>query len=604
MPTATAHKRSQGAFYQNVDAAFYSEVKRENGGKLPDNLKDANGNPRKLTLSPKDKAYRKKWLALRDAMTNSRAVPRKSVKEVCIPCMLKAAAALIPPIVLPAKMDGRPVKLQPVGEPATKPVPKHQKQEKIPCKHETLTIACAHAGERGFELQFPGKDEAEGGNESSALEVIDNGREQIVCSTRIVAGVCSPIHEHKVFDVYPDDSVVRKTNSELVFRAVHDEDFDQLSFWDLFNPSRAQTPRQYDIRTQTCQHEQSLSATVLVYPQLDWEIGVSFGWSADETISSLGDGVYELDDSGKWKLSGSVALTQCGKRREFGQEFSRDLKRKLEWAEMAFNAVEFMTMVADKTGTVRLNFIYPTCSIVYRCGWQEIEDSPKCGYANHWEINASPLLGATISVDVLDLLIDIAPFGPALVKIKHAIEEEAKLSLTLAVSGKVYGGFTYNKVITQDAGDMSGNFGGRIIFTLEGDLKSKKFKIFFVNAGGEAKAGAHASFSGNFTAGSDPEGGYYKRFLGFDGLVVYALVAVSASFCWGSKPKEDEEEDEPPELDETDPDQAGQSVSSSKTANEDDGTTRSKSWKKSWIWIDKKTWLGGDEKVYPFAEGE
>ena len=84
MPTTTQKERRQGAFYQQVDDAFYEEAKQENGGKLPEDLKDANGNPRKLTTSPKDRAYRKKWLALRDQMRKSKAVPRKRVKSACV----------------------------------------------------------------------------------------------------------------------------------------------------------------------------------------------------------------------------------------------------------------------------------------------------------------------------------------------------------------------------------------------------------------------------------------------------------------------------------------------------------------------------------------
>src|ERR1039457_3690090 len=64
MPAKAVKKAATPSLYQMVDQEFYAEVARENGGKLPADLTDANGKPRKLTMSAKDRAYRQKWNAI------------------------------------------------------------------------------------------------------------------------------------------------------------------------------------------------------------------------------------------------------------------------------------------------------------------------------------------------------------------------------------------------------------------------------------------------------------------------------------------------------------------------------------------------------------
>jgi hypothetical protein len=91
------------SFNQQVDQAFYEDARKENGGQLPTSLQDASGNPRKLTMSPSDRVYRQKWMAIAAQTRKSRAIPGKAVKSSCVPCAAKAAGAKIPAIVWRAK---------------------------------------------------------------------------------------------------------------------------------------------------------------------------------------------------------------------------------------------------------------------------------------------------------------------------------------------------------------------------------------------------------------------------------------------------------------------------------------------------------------------
>src|SRR3954452_16643989 len=112
-----------------------------------------------------------------------------------------------PPVHLPSKPDGKPVDVGSVISHAPKGndpegEPRKPKVEKpVPCKHETLTVACGHEGERAFSLHLPERSRDEDGESAgTVLEVIDNGREKITCTTKILAGPCAGHHSRKVFD--------------------------------------------------------------------------------------------------------------------------------------------------------------------------------------------------------------------------------------------------------------------------------------------------------------------------------------------------------------------------------------------------------------------
>ncbi len=140
--TAKTSKQKPPTFNQKVDREFYAEVKRENGGHLPADLMDAKGNPRKLTTSPADQTYRSKWNAIASALRKPKSVPKKSIKEVCIPCALKAGK--LPPVLLPSKASGKPVKLASAPPPAQPRKVSTTLKAPTPCKLVSSSITCKH----------------------------------------------------------------------------------------------------------------------------------------------------------------------------------------------------------------------------------------------------------------------------------------------------------------------------------------------------------------------------------------------------------------------------------------------------------------------------
>lgn len=546
MAVQTAKKPSAPAFYQTVDQEFYAQVAKENGGKLPADLTDADGNPRKLTMSPSDRAYRQKWKAIAAKDRNSKSVAKKSVASSVAPCAGAAAAAKIPAVTAPSKNMGKPVKVgtvQPAPEAAPAP-PKNAAPSETPCKNETLTVECAH-GNRGYKLQLPPAPSEE---EVNQFEVIDDGHEKVTCTTKIAAGPCGETHKGKVFDIYPADSVKTQTDDQLVFGANYEPDLTGASFLDLFPPTASRSPQSFKISTNTCQQD-SLTATVLVYPQVDWALDISLGYSGSGSVKDDESGVPTEDRSSELTFSGSVAVTVQGLERKFGLEIQHDLNQALKFADVACQTAEFLWTVADDIGGVEVTFDYPTLSFSGTWGWREIEGSPKCGYGYDWKLGFDPLVGADIKVDILSFLITKFPVvGQIVERIRQAVQNEVELAVDFSVEGKLTGTFNASK----DAGEpveCSGSLGGELEFTLEGILKSPQYHFWCFHAGGQATVGGHAAFSGDINGAADEDGPYLQGELAFDGLTVYAIVEGGIGASFDNSPPPDDPEYGTPEED-------------------------------------------------------
>jgi hypothetical protein len=531
----------KATFYQRVDDAFYAQVKAENGGTLPPDLIGRDGKPRKLTMSPRDRAYRKQWTALAAKMRTSKAVAKKPVTSPCIPCAA-AKALQKKPVILPG-IRGKPVNVGSVLalEPASHAVasasanPKGETAAKTePCKHETLTVQCGH-GERGFKIQLPA---AAGEDAPDQLEVIDDGDEKITCTAKITGGPCGAMHKGKVFDLNPEHEARRNGDGEMVFDATYDSDLRHASFSDLFPPGKRRSPATFHISTDTCQQEQALSATVMVYPQVDWNLDISLGIGGQGSVKDK-DGVPTEDRSSELEFSGSVAVTTQGLKHEFGIEINHELQQALKFADLACQTAEFMWTVANDIGGIEVTFDYPHLSFAGNWGWREIEGSPKCGYSYDWKLGLSPLVGAEFKVDILSFLITkFAGIGQIIERIRKSIEKEAQISVFFAIEGKLSGTFDYAKTVGQPS-DGSGDLGGELEFTLEGDIKSRQYHFLCFHAGGEAKIGGHATFSGAIKGGTDGDGPYWQGELKFEGLEIYAIVEGGIGLTNDAPPDDD-----------------------------------------------------------------
>jgi hypothetical protein len=563
-----AKASSKSAFYQGVDDAFYTEVKRENGGKLPPNLTGEDGKPRKLTNSPQDRVFRQKWNALAAHMRHSKAVPKKPVKSACAPCAAAQSMAA-KPVVLPGK-GGKPVKAGSVrvgqaapaaAAPAKAPAaaPAGPTAKGVPCKNETVAVTCSHAA-RNYQLQLPGPD----GSASAEFDVLDDGHENVTCTTKTVA-VCDT-HNGKVFDINPEDSALNKTNTQLKFQALHDPSLRLSSFSDLFTFGKARTPQVYQVSTETCQQEGPLSVTVNCYPQVDWKVDFSLNYSKP----SSGDGDAEAgDNSGGggedsqagWSLIGAgglpvptVSVTVLGQERTFGQEIIDDLQEILGFLDLSCKILDFFAGVEKDLGDKPVKMTYPQLSFSGSWGWDEIPESPSCGYKLSLDVKASPLIGAAATIDVLGLVIDAIPaVGQAINFIRGLVKSIIDFEINLEIDGTIGGEFSFTEQLGASP-NASGELQGAVSFnaeslarvggtvsvpTLSVSWSGVKIGTATVGLGTGAELGATGGIHVDVGAGYEDNGFYWQGEVSFDGLDIYAATAGIAGVETGSPPPED-----------------------------------------------------------------
>ena len=120
-------------FYQKVDQQFYDQVKKENGGKLPADLTDADGNPRPLATYPtrtartgksgmpsrrRDRSPSGRIEGCRCALRSLRAESRRPRKIPPIKLASKGGCSVSVPMVRP---ENRAPKPPPEPTPRTSP---------------------------------------------------------------------------------------------------------------------------------------------------------------------------------------------------------------------------------------------------------------------------------------------------------------------------------------------------------------------------------------------------------------------------------------------------------------------------------------------------
>jgi hypothetical protein len=529
------------SFYERVNAEFYAEAARDNGGEVPAGLLGPDGMPRPLTTAPQDRAYRDQWRAVAAGMRNSRAVAGKAVTSPVAPCA-PFPREPIPDVVLPVG-PGKPVLVgsvkpeRPPADPSGNGGGGTPKQQKVRCNNVGLAVQCKHDEKRKFKLELPTKD----GRTSGEFEVIDDGKEEIDCETT-TTGPCPEIHEGKVFDLNPDTSLVSKTDSRLSFRADHDPDLDRLPLSELLHPSKARTAVVYQVRTSTCEQEEPLSATIRVYPQLDWKADVSVGYKTE-------DGKTEL------ALSGAVGVVVVGKKKQIELSAEPEVVSFLRFLNLAQDALNGWSRWSRFAGLLELNLIMPKVAFKGTWGWQEIEGKPTCGYVVEWEIGFDPLIGAAIKLDLLGLALNAIPVvGQIIQLIRAVVEKQLEIRIDLSLEGRISGAL-HRKKPALHRGDTWGEVSGKITLRLEAIAKANLF--FFLHF--KAKAGVECAISAQLSCRADGEGPYLQGEFKFDGMDVYAVCAGGIGFEIADPPKEEskqklknsEEEDEPPEEDGT-----------------------------------------------------
>jgi hypothetical protein len=353
----------KASFYQKVDQQFYDQVKKENGGKLPADLTDADGNPRPLTTSNADRAYRQKWNAIAAKERNSQAVVSKDVDVPCVPCALKAAAAKIPPIKLASKGGSsvsvpmvRPENRAP--KPPPEPTPKDQ-----PCNLQMLKLvepAADISGKPGTR-QVQVLQQAETQHRVCPTLIGSGGTFQITANSTynpprkvtveaVMEAVCGARHPLLSVADASHRAESPETQDTLTFsRPPMSGDGELPGFWPVLNSIFQCGSETFPIEAQCCgvpgkqggEEVESLEATIEVFPDDQYSLSLEIpallkpdsltyetktsGWETEKDRKEK-----QVDEAGEEAsdlYKSSQDLQDIGSEGEFKQ-FAEDLTKK------------------------------------------------------------------------------------------------------------------------------------------------------------------------------------------------------------------------------------------------------------------------------------
>jgi hypothetical protein len=512
-----AQKRS--AFYQSVDQQFYEQAKKSNGGKLPADLVGPDGQPRPLTRSAKDAKYRQSWSQIADQNRQSKAVDKPV--GTCKACQ--------------SKSKGK-------HAPAVSQVPPEPKPQDIPCKHGNWEVKCSH-GHRGFSLKGNAGEPAAPAMVLSVLADVNAGIfgdsvEKITATAQTLAGPC-PTHNLKVFDFSPEDpleeSGLRMNNSQLDVRCIAispgvSSISDALK---ILWPRSVET-RDYQITIQTCQGKK-VAATIRTYPQIEWSVSFKFGTVQTSTFDARGDS--EAEDEYTAEIEAELKLT--GKTYKLGVEFKDKVKALVEYFNKAHCLYKHVAGLAQKLGGAEITVTAPSCSVVGKWGWKEIDKSPECGFEVGTKLVFDPAIGVKGKVDVLPALSDcVPPLRALLDSLLFTYGDHFKASIEFSAGAQVGGELSFNKTLDKENFDITGEITGKVPLQLEG-ITQVKGDVFFLSGAAGLKIGAKSAVSISGKGGDDDEGLFVGGKIGFNGLTVYAEAYASLTFSWSDPPDED-----------------------------------------------------------------
>jgi hypothetical protein len=511
------------AFYQAVDKAFYEQAAANNGGELPDDLKDSGGAPRKLDpKKPSDAGYIKSYKALLKSMTPSAAVPKVRASQPA--CVLCGGNPMSPP-------------LDPSKE----------------CRHESLIVRCDHKG-RKVEIQDM--------REYVELQVVagpDKEPDTIVCETKLVEGPCD-LHTDRVLDVTPQlplDMVKSSTSQKLEFEA-RSTPISADNFFKYFWPTGPDLCTHYRVTALTCMGD-PLVVPVVAYPDIAWDVSIEGGvelttdWVKKRKKRRRKRSVIVQEEEQVLSIKPQVKWTYDGIERTLALEGSsesdtspgkhkglRKVLNVMDWvSDKVAHFLPMMFQLTDTECTLKSNVKFGG-----KWNWEELDDSPYCGFGGEVSLEFDPLLEIGVEQDITDLVLEgigtaCPALRPAVIvlrkwrrKQKNVKEKYDDLDaggyvigeIKLSVSGAVGFSLSWEKEHGQPAwkgtsasGSLKIGFGAES--TLEAKGKFEKWDFtFFAEATLKAAAEAEVSYEKIQALVKDQHDLYLSGILKFNGL--------------------------------------------------------------------------------------
>lgn len=352
--------------------------------------------------------------------------------------------------------------------PMTKP-PEEKKASPDVCDLKSLTIACGHK-ERGYVLIAGSKDSKTGqvqrllevaaGPEGDMLDV-STATQKPYCPQHIKRPLIASPGALTLRSVTPASaagSLLVRPQQALIeafhgtgIRLLWPSNYDALSYW---------------VSAETCGRGEK--AEIRCFPAIKAELEIAMKFAPKG----------QADEKGSF--SGRALVEFGGKKRELTAEWQRHINTVLGFVMDTKNLVDRFQSALQKVGNIRTGIEWPSVSLSGKWERKEITNSWKTGLDAEYSFGADPLIGASVTVNFLDALLQLIPPLTAIIKAKDAMEAAAQMEVGafLKLKGKASVTAKWVRTVEKPSWEVSGGLDGKLEGLIYGGIESTGEKTF------------------------------------------------------------------------------------------------------------------------------
>jgi hypothetical protein len=312
-----------------------------------------------------------------------------------------------------------------------------------------------------------------------------------------------------------------------------------------------QKPEVYYVAAVPCGGSLGASlARIEVFPRVSWSGSLSIGYEHEE----WDDTWKHVRKQGTWKVEGEIEVA-CDNRKwtlggsadtrgANGDLLFRGAQRFLDTVSPLLSKLR-----SARFGAVEAHLRWPLIKLSGKVQNDEDPNGPRVLASGEVVLEAAPLLGAALTVDILGILLTMAlgPLGELLNEarkraadgyVSKAVDAKLELAIDLTMGGEIGGKLSWTRAAGAKNWKTEGQITTDLTLEIEGTA-SFELRVFVVKAGAGASISAETGVTGELHAATTDTGPTVGGSLTFNGLTIrYAYYYEVGGVALGTgKPK-------------------------------------------------------------------
>lgn len=301
-------------------------------------------------------------------------------------------------------------------------------------------------------------------------------------------------------------------------------------------------PKRYQLKGQSCDSGGRPVIDIECFSPTKWEGELNLGYFHEEYKNTY----KRIKKQGYWGLEGGLIIELGDKKFSIGSPTGLSkVDRNSKLTEQVFSGVQkflnkttpFLSEIKSDYASIKV--LWPKLKLKGSLSNVEVANSPNVDLKGGFGVYMDPLIGATFTVDILNIIIAAAgsaagspAFAKLLIKIKKEaakgigegdISAKANIELLFTISGIINGELSWD-FDPPEKNTIKGGLEGKVPIQIEGKAEVE-FTAFWVSAGAGAKVGAKTGFGAALKPGwSSKDGAFVGGNLSFDGITLYYAV--------------------------------------------------------------------------------